>query len=63
MPEGKPAGVRCVHLDDAMGCRLFGDSRRPALCDDFKAEVAFCGNSREQALQNLNILEGQSAPR
>ena len=63
MPEGKPAGVRCVHLDDAMRCRLFGDSRRPALCDDFKAEFAVCGNNREQALQRLNILERQSSPR
>jgi hypothetical protein len=62
MPAGKPAGVACVHLDTAMRCRLFGDPRRPALCDAFAAEPAICGESREQALQILALLEVQSAP-
>ncbi len=50
MPEGKPAGVTCVHLNDTMACALFGDARRPALCDAFAAEREICGDSREQAL-------------
>ena len=29
MPDGKPAGVRCLHLNDAMRCDLFGKSERP----------------------------------
>ena len=63
MPDGKPAGVSCVHLDEQMGCRLFGDPRRPALCDDFKAEAAICGTNREQALRILDELEIMSQPK
>ncbi len=63
MPEGKPAGVACVHLDEQMGCRLFGDSRRPVLCDAFKAESAICGETREQALRILDELEVLSQPK
>ena len=62
MPAGKPAGVPCVHLDESMDCRLFGDPRRPALCDAFQAETAVCGDSREQALEKLDQLEIQSLP-
>ena len=62
MPEGKPAGVRCVHLYALMRCRLFGDPRRPALCDEFKAEITVCGSTRAQALEKLNRLEVQSLP-
>ena len=62
MPEGKPAGVTCVHLDAFMACRLFGDERRPALCDAFAAETAFCGDNREQAMARLESLELLSLP-
>ncbi len=62
MPQGKPAGVRCVHLDDAMNCGLFDDPRRPAVCADFQAESAICGDSREQALHLLDALETLSRP-
>jgi hypothetical protein len=62
MPEGKPAGVACVHLDDAMRCKLFGDSRRPDLCRKFEAEAAVCGSNRQQALEGLQRLEVQSRP-
>ena len=62
MPAGKPAGVPCVHLDQAMRCRLFGDSRRPGLCEAFSAEAAICGDSREQALAILQELEVRSSP-
>lgn len=62
MPEGKPAGVRCVHLDEALRCRLFRDPRRPAVCAQFRAEESICGNSREQALANLQHLEVISLP-
>ena len=62
MPRGKPAGVACVHLDEQRRCRLFGDPRRPALCADFKAEAAVCGDSPEQALRLLDELEQLSKP-
>ena len=62
MPDGKPAGVPCVHLDEAMNCRLFNDPRRPALCAAFQAERTICGDSREQALHILDELEILSRP-
>lgn len=62
MPDGKAAGVACVHLDRRLGCALFGDPRRPALCADFAPEPAVCGDSREQAMHNLQELEVLSSP-
>ena len=62
MPEGKPAGARCLHLDDANYCTIFTDSRRPAFCDSFKAEPAICGDTREQAMSILQHLELISLP-
>lgn len=62
MPNGKPAGVACVHLDIAMSCTLFGDERRPALCDAFAAEREICGDHRGQAMARLEALELLSTP-
>lgn len=62
MPQGKPAGVPCVHLSATMRCEIFGDERRPALCDAFAAEHAFCGDTREEALLLLAQLEIESLP-
>jgi isochorismate synthase EntC len=62
MPDGKAAGEACVHLDTDMRCALFGDPRRPALCEAFMPEPAICGDTREQALSNLRRLEADSAP-
>ncbi|WP_394169086.1 YkgJ family cysteine cluster protein [Saccharospirillum alexandrii] len=62
MPAGKPAGVRCVHLLDDARCALFGRPERPAVCSAFKAEAAFCGANREEALQILDDLEVSSRP-
>ncbi|MEJ2045078.1 MAG: YkgJ family cysteine cluster protein [Reinekea sp.] len=58
MPQGKPAGVACIHLDRQMRCQLFNDSRRPPVCSQFQAEPDFCGESREQALHIMLVLEG-----
>jgi hypothetical protein len=62
MENGKPAGVHCIHLDSAMRCNLFGDQRRPILCDAFTAERTFCGDNREQALALLLQLEALTVP-
>lgn len=62
MPGGKPAGVRCVHLDETWRCGLFGDPRRPQCCSDFQAEPDFCGNDREEAIIILGRLEELSRP-
>ncbi|HEX2922144.1 MAG TPA: YkgJ family cysteine cluster protein [Bacteroidales bacterium] len=56
MPEGKPAGVRCIHLLDNNLCALFNDPTRPKVCSDFKAEEEFCGKDREEAYKILFTL-------
>jgi uncharacterized protein len=62
MPYGKPAGVRCIQLDDYNRCRLFGLPDRPAVCASLKPSAAMCGDTREQALQRLSLLEEQTRP-
>lgn len=57
MPEGKPANVRCVNLDDDYLCRLWGTAERPGFCDQFQAEQSVCGQNREEALENIQVLE------
>jgi hypothetical protein len=53
MPEGKPAGVKCIHLLEDYSCALYNNPDRPKVCGDFKAEPEFCGNNREEALRIL----------
>lgn len=62
MPAGKPAGVRCVHLQDDYRCAIFDNPLRPAVCADFLAEPAICGNNAQEAMQILTQLEASSAP-
>lgn len=57
MPRGKPAGVRCVQLDESDRCRLFGHPERPAVCGGLKPQADMCGDSREHALLWLHRLE------
>ncbi len=57
MPHGKPAGVRCVQLDADNLCLLFGDPRRPAVCERFAFDVELCGEHRDQALIRIGELE------
>ncbi len=63
MPQGKPAGVRCIQLDDDERCRLFGRPERPAVCAGLQPSDEMCGTSREAALQWLDHLETRTAPR
>jgi Fe-S-cluster containining protein len=56
MPNGKPAGVPCIHLDNQYRCRLFGKQERPKVCLGFQPEYLVCGDSREEALQILTSL-------
>ena len=50
MPEGKPAGVRCIQLDDRNGCLIFGKPERPAVCGSLQPSVEMCGQNREEAM-------------
>lgn len=62
MPNGKPAGVRCVQLTDTNGCAIFGHPSRPAFCAGLQASVEMCGPSREHAIRWLDKLEQATAP-
>ncbi len=62
MPNGKPAGVRCVQLSENNECLIFNDPGRPAVCEAFKPTQEICLNSRHQALKMLTKLENQTRP-
>lgn len=62
MPNGKPAGVRCVQLDADMRCKLFGHPDRPQVCGSLQPSGELCGDTREQALRWLGYLEDATAP-
>lgn len=60
MPNGKPAGVRCVQLNDDNLCRLFGQPERPKVCSEFSANEDVCGESRQEAIILLTSLEEET---
>ena len=62
MPDGKPAGVRCVQLDGENRCRIFGKPERPAFCGGLQASREMCGQTTEQAMVWLGRLERATAP-
>jgi isochorismate synthase EntC len=62
MPHGKPAGVPCVQLDDALRCRIFGQPERPVVCASLRPDAAMCGASRSEALAYLSRLEAATRP-
>ncbi len=57
MPEGKPAGIRCVQLSGDNHCNLFGQPERPEVCRVFKPEPAVCGSTNEEAFILISELE------
>jgi uncharacterized protein len=59
MPEGKSAGVKCIHLTDDFRCVIYFHPSKPKVCSDFKAEPGFCGSDREEALRILASLQEQ----
>lgn len=62
MPGGKPAGVRCVHLDGDLRCAIFTDPGRPACCAGLQPSQEMCGESRGEALAYLAWLEEATRP-
>lgn len=56
MPNGKPAGVRCINLAADLKCLLFGLPERPAVCSGFKPDKLFCGNNTQEAESTANWL-------
>jgi hypothetical protein len=57
MLSGKPAGVKCIQLDDNYRCKLFGKPERPPVCGSLRPSAEMCGNSNEHARGYLDMLE------
>ena len=62
MPNGKPAGVRCIQLDDHNRCLIFGKPERPAVCRNLRPEPVMCGSSATEAMRTIAAWEIASAP-
>ena len=62
MPQGKPAGVRCVQLLEDFKCAIFGKPERPAFCGSLQPSEEMCGETREHAILWLSNLEKITAP-
>lgn len=58
----KPAGVRCIQLDAANRCLIFGQPGRPAVCSSLAPSSAMCGTTNTQAMHYLTRLEKETAP-
>ena len=57
MPNGKPAGIACFHLDENFQCKLFGQATRPKVCSHLKPCFEMCGTNRNEAFNYLTQLE------
>lgn len=62
MPNGKPAGMRCIQLGDNNVCLIFGQPERPAFCAGLQPSAEMCGASRAEAMSWLTALEIATAP-
>ena len=59
---GKPAGVRCIQLDEHNRCGLFGLPERPAVCAALRPSLEMCGDTQGEAMAWLDWLESSTAP-
>ena len=62
MANGKPAGVRCLHLTRDNRCKLFGKPERPDVCNKLQPSEDMCGHSAQEAFIRLASLERATAP-
>ncbi|MFN3713492.1 MAG: YkgJ family cysteine cluster protein [Alcanivoracaceae bacterium] len=62
MPQGKPAGIPCVQLDERRRCRLFGDPGRPQVCRSLLPRQSMCGVDAVMAMAYLGALEASTTP-
>lgn len=62
MPNGKPAGVRCIQLSLDYRCQLFGQASRPLVCQTLRPASEMCRESAAAALIWLTQLEAATRP-
>jgi len=53
--------VPCVQLDAHLGCKIFGQPERPAVCGGFRPMVDVCGSHRQEAIWLIGELERLTA--
>jgi hypothetical protein len=62
MPNGKPAGIRCVQLTADNRCRIFGQPDRPTVCNNLRPSLEMCGTTDDHAYAYLAWLEQITRP-
>jgi Fe-S-cluster containining protein len=62
MPNGKPAGERCVQLSEQNTCLLYEKAERPAVCVYLRPSRQMCGSDRKEAIEYLRELEEITKP-
>jgi hypothetical protein len=62
MPNGKPAGVRCIQLGEDLRCLIFGKPERPAFCGGLQPSLEMCGVDSVAAIHWLTQLEVLTRP-
>ncbi|EDQ01306.1 YkgJ family cysteine cluster protein [Shewanella benthica] len=61
MPEGKPAGERCIQLSNDNLCMIFGMKERSEFCSSFSATIDVCGSTNSEAIRLISFLEAQTS--
>lgn len=61
MPDGKPAGIPCIHLQKNL-CGLFDSPTRPIICGQFTPTLDICGTTHQEAVQQIRWYESQTKP-
>jgi uncharacterized protein len=62
LPDGKPAGVRCVHLTADHLCAIYDSPDRPLACARLRPNEEMCGQNFEEAMAYLTALEIATRP-
>ncbi len=62
MPEGKPAGVRCINLNGKNECTIHNKINYPSFCKGIQPSLEMCGKTNEDAFVYLAKLEELTKP-
>lgn len=62
MEKGKPAGIRCINLDEHNMCKIFLNPKRPEVCAELAPCKEMCKNNQKEALEYLTELEELTKP-
>jgi Fe-S-cluster containining protein len=62
MPQGKPAGVKCINLSEDRKCLVHESDIYPSVCKNLTPSKEMCGNSFEYAYKYISELERLTKP-